>query len=133
MQSLFFFISLIQLSRLIYSQQCTNYRVQKGDTCFSLGINQALNPNINCNPLVAYTQICIVSVSCDSNSTPYSIKSGDTCFSLGLSQSSFNCNNLQIGQQICIPVTSSVTCDSNSSPYTIKSGDTCFSLGIKSI
>jgi len=107
-----------------------------------LGINQALNPSINCNPLASYSQICIYygAVSCDSNSYSYTIKSGDTCYSLGVSVASatnqnVNCANLQIGQSICIPYYRStqpsvVSCGNTGYQHTIVSGDTCFSLGI---
>ena len=117
----------------------------KGDTCFGLGINQAANPGINCNCLIAYTQICIYYstpsvANCGSNSNSYTIKSGDSCYSLGLSMADaanqgLNCNNLQIGQTVCLnsnnPVTqpSVTSCSSGYSLYSVQLGDTCYNLG----
>jgi len=144
MKIFIFTIFLFQLTNFCFSKpkSCNTYTVQPGDTCFSLGINQALNPSINCNPLASYSQICIYygAVSCDSNSYSYTIKSGDTCYSLGVSVASatnqnVNCANLQIGQSICIPYYRStqpsvVSCGNTGYQHTIVSGDTCFSLGI---
>ncbi len=116
----------------------------KGDTCYGLGINQAANPSINCNFLIAYTQICIyystqTVTSCGSNSNIYTIKSGDSCYSLGLSMADaksqgLNCNSLQIGQTVCLnsnQVTqpSVTSCSSGYSLYSVQSGDTCYNLG----
>ena len=111
MKNFILFICLIQLCRFICAQRCSTYTVQKGDSCYSLGVNQALNSNINCNPLAENSQICIVygAATCGSGSYSYTIKSGDTCYSLGLSTTAasnqnLNCANLQIGQSICVPV-----------------------------
>ena len=120
---------------------CTYYTIRVGDTCYALGIVEALNPQISCNNLRPGQRVCVIVVhTCDHL---YTIKYGDTCFSLGIVQALYqnvNCNNLKPGQQICVynrdlvnekDVDLSYQVCENNRYYKINNGDTCYSISKK--
>jgi hypothetical protein len=125
---------------LVYSS-CTYYTIRPGDTCYALGIVEALNPHIRCNHLRPGQRICVILTrTCD---YLYKIKYGDTCYSLGIIQAFYpniNCFNLKPGQQICISnriasvygrinTNNDLPSCFNNRFYRVVNGDTCYLIG----
>jgi hypothetical protein len=75
----------LSMARLAYAANaCTYHTVRLGDTCFSLGIPESLNPHISCRHLRPGQHICMfVSNFCGPNSFLHTIQYGQTCYSIG--------------------------------------------------
>jgi len=130
------FLSFLSAQPINYG--CTYYTIRPGDTCYALGISQALNPYINCGNLQIGQQVCIFynSLPCGANTYLYAIRPGDSCAALGINAGVYpflNCGNLQVGQLACLPYGPHAAlgyCGPNSYSHVVGPYDTCTGLGV---